>query len=285
MDPGAAPPSLPALSQVEEMVIARAHVQMVIKRVRGHQYHYPGHCISFMPDNIKLFDALPLMPEELDVVLLRPNNANKDDPRYHRQFQRDFRMLSFLKANHPDYKHIALRLDRYDNLPEDGDVSDYVPFVLGDEDEILEREANEEVIPDNPDTLDDDLLQCPVTESMIPNLNVHASELDLIRRAFELGPGPTPDRSATVQQAPFLSTAPALSFWSTPSRRGCQRTSVCHCLPHVVPLRDGRLLGLSTSKCEPSGMGGSSPSIPRRSVWSPPAFSVLSVQYHDESTG
>jgi uncharacterized protein DUF6570 len=78
MDPGAVPPYLPALSQVEEMVIARAHVQMVIKRVRGHQYHYSGHCISFMQDNIKLFDALPLMPEELDVVLLRPNNANKD---------------------------------------------------------------------------------------------------------------------------------------------------------------------------------------------------------------
>jgi len=34
--PGAVPPSLPALSQVEEMVIVRVHVQMVIKRVRGH---------------------------------------------------------------------------------------------------------------------------------------------------------------------------------------------------------------------------------------------------------
>jgi hypothetical protein len=69
------------------------------------------------------------------------------------------RLIRLLKANHPDYKHIALRLDKYDSLPEDGDVSDRVPFVLEDEDEILERETNEEVIPDKPDTLDDDLLQ------------------------------------------------------------------------------------------------------------------------------
>jgi hypothetical protein len=88
MDPGTVLSSLPALSQVEEMVIARGHVQMVMKRVHGHQYHYSGHCVSFMQNNIKL---LPLMPEDLDMVLLRPKDANKNDPRYHRQFQRDFR--------------------------------------------------------------------------------------------------------------------------------------------------------------------------------------------------
>jgi len=38
MDPGVIPSHLPELSQVEEMVIARAHVQMLVKRVRGHQY-------------------------------------------------------------------------------------------------------------------------------------------------------------------------------------------------------------------------------------------------------
>jgi Helitron helicase-like domain at N-terminus len=32
-------------------------------------------------------------------------------------------------------------------------------------------------------------------------------------------------------------------------------------------------------------LGGSSPSISRRSIWSPPAFSVLGVQCYDESTG
>ena len=36
MDPGEVPAYLPALTQIEEMIIARAHVQMVLKRVRGH---------------------------------------------------------------------------------------------------------------------------------------------------------------------------------------------------------------------------------------------------------
>jgi hypothetical protein len=36
MDPGIVLSHLPELTQVEEMVITRAHVQMLVKRVRGH---------------------------------------------------------------------------------------------------------------------------------------------------------------------------------------------------------------------------------------------------------
>jgi hypothetical protein len=46
MDLGEVPAHLPALTQLEEVVIARAHVQMLIKRVRGHQYQYTGHCVN-----------------------------------------------------------------------------------------------------------------------------------------------------------------------------------------------------------------------------------------------
>jgi Helitron helicase-like domain at N-terminus len=245
MDPGAIPSSLPALSQVEEMVIARAHVQMVMKRVRGHQYHYSGHCVSFMQNNIKLFDALPLMPEDLDMVLLRPKDANKNDPRYHRQFQRDFRVrrsavfawLRFLKANHPDYRHITIRTDRYNDLPEDGDVSDRVPLILEDEPESPGGETDEEAIPENLDPLeDDDLVRCPVTESMIPNLNVHDSELDFIRRAFEAsGPNSTPEQSVPVQQAPVPSAVPAPSFRSTPLDEGASVRLFASAFPTLFP--------------------------------------------------
>ena len=43
MDPGLIPPQLPELTMAEEMLIARAHVQMDISRVRGCQYKYKGH--------------------------------------------------------------------------------------------------------------------------------------------------------------------------------------------------------------------------------------------------
>jgi hypothetical protein len=53
MDPGIVPAHLPALTQIEEIVIAQSHVQMMIKRYQGHQYHYTGHCVSFAQEIVK----------------------------------------------------------------------------------------------------------------------------------------------------------------------------------------------------------------------------------------
>jgi hypothetical protein len=92
MDPGVVPSHLPELSQVEEMVIARAHVQMLVKRVRGHQYHYTGHCVTFMQNIVRTVDVLPNLPSELDIVLLQPPASHADDLRYRRQFPADFRV-------------------------------------------------------------------------------------------------------------------------------------------------------------------------------------------------
>jgi hypothetical protein len=81
MDPGEVPAHLPELTQVEEMIIARSHVQMMVHRYRGHQYHYTGHCVSFMQNTVKTVDLLPNLPAELDIVVLRPSDrVVKDDP-------------------------------------------------------------------------------------------------------------------------------------------------------------------------------------------------------------
>jgi ATP-dependent DNA helicase PIF1 len=137
MDPGIVPGHLPELTQVEEMVIARAHVQMLVKRVRGHQYHYTGHCVTFLQNIVRTVDVLPNLPSELDIVLLRPPESCTDDLRYRRQFQTDFRVrrgsilawLRFLKANHPDYRYITISTDRIAALPVDGDVSSSVTCI------------------------------------------------------------------------------------------------------------------------------------------------------------
>ena len=93
MDPGNIPAHLPELTQVEEMIIARSHVQMMVHRYRGHQYHYSGQCVSFMQNTVKTVDVLPNLPAELDIVVLRPSDrVVKDDPRYQRQFRSDFRV-------------------------------------------------------------------------------------------------------------------------------------------------------------------------------------------------
>ena len=62
MDPGEVPGHLPKLSQVEEMLISRAHVHLEARRVRGHQYQYTGHTVYFMNNTTKLYDPLLLLP-------------------------------------------------------------------------------------------------------------------------------------------------------------------------------------------------------------------------------
>jgi hypothetical protein len=42
MDLGEVPSHLPALTQVEEMIIARSHVQMLVHRYPGHSTTTPG---------------------------------------------------------------------------------------------------------------------------------------------------------------------------------------------------------------------------------------------------
>jgi ATP-dependent DNA helicase PIF1 len=70
-------------------------------------------------------------------VLLWPPGHLADDTRYRRQFQTDFRVrrrhvltwLHFLKANHPDYCHITISIDRITALPVDDDVSSSIVCI------------------------------------------------------------------------------------------------------------------------------------------------------------
>src|SRR5450432_3849113 len=74
MDLGEIPVYLPALTQVEKIIIARSYIQMLVYRYRGHQYYYSGYCVSFMQNNIKTVNMLPNLLFELDIVMLRPSD-------------------------------------------------------------------------------------------------------------------------------------------------------------------------------------------------------------------
>ncbi|XP_044718765.1 PIF1-like helicase domain-containing protein [Hirsutella rhossiliensis] len=76
----------------EEMLIARVHVHVKVLQVRGAQYKYRGHVVHFLRNVGRHFEELPVLPEELDIVLLRPPNV-EGDPRFRQQFARDFRVV------------------------------------------------------------------------------------------------------------------------------------------------------------------------------------------------
>jgi len=186
MDPGDIPAHLPELTQVEEMIIARSHVQMMVHRYRGHQYHYSGHCVSFMQNTIKTVDMLPNLPSELDIVVLRPSNqVMEGDPRFQRQFRSDFRVrkgcvitwLRHLKDHHPDYRYITISLDRIDALPVDGDVSSSFTAIIDHEDPVQDQPISGKPIIQDPVSAELPPLN---SQSMVPNLNITTTEVDLI---------------------------------------------------------------------------------------------------------
>jgi hypothetical protein len=140
MDLGTVPGHLPELIQVEEIVIAQAHVQMLVKRVCGHQYQYIGHCVIFLQNIVQTVDILPNLLAELDIVLLQPPESLTNDTQYQQQFRTDFWIchrciltwLHFLKANHPDYCYITISADCIVALPVDDDVSSSVVYITDD---------------------------------------------------------------------------------------------------------------------------------------------------------
>ncbi|KHO00508.1 ATP-dependent DNA helicase PIF1 [Metarhizium album ARSEF 1941] len=109
LDFGPVPTRLPELTPTEESLIARVHVHV----------------------NIML---LPLLPRELNTVLLRPANTSSH-ANLSRQFTRQFRVrrqavmiwLDYLRHHHPGYRCIVVDDERLSQLPEDGNVEDAIP--------------------------------------------------------------------------------------------------------------------------------------------------------------
>ncbi|KKP00882.1 hypothetical protein THAR02_07028 [Trichoderma harzianum] len=117
LDFGEVPNNLPNLTMAEEMLIARVHVHVKVLQVRGAQYKYRGHVVHFLRNVGKLFEELPVLPESLDIILLRP--PVDDDPLLQPQFARDFRVadteLNALQSRifngTPDYESITVLKD------------------------------------------------------------------------------------------------------------------------------------------------------------------------------
>lgn len=76
MDPHPITGHLPSLTNVEELLIARAHVLMQYRRVRGCKFKYSGHIVNFMQNTAKIINRLPSLPSELQVLILKPSSTN-----------------------------------------------------------------------------------------------------------------------------------------------------------------------------------------------------------------
>ena len=110
MIPSSVPPQLEGLTQVEEMLIARALPIMRVYRKPGGQQGYSGHCIN-LPQNVaELAHSLPRYPKYLSV-----KDNNFKDVTVRRQNVAD--ALQWLINNNPHYKDIIVNQDSLNSLP------------------------------------------------------------------------------------------------------------------------------------------------------------------------
>ncbi|KID81516.1 ATP-dependent DNA helicase PIF1 [Metarhizium guizhouense ARSEF 977] len=211
MDPGIVPDCLRDLTQMEEMVIAKAHCHMIMKRVRGHQYHYTGHAVCFWQSNVTFIDVLPSRAQHVDVVLLRPHGARMGEERYKRQFKNEFRVrrgyvekaLHWLKRHHPDYRDITISQPNLSTLPIDGDVSDQVLNIKESEeteDKEPGRQGDSRACGEEDERGGD--IPGPSQETVVPNLDIRQTEAELLEEAFNKR------RKLGIAQAPEIRQTP-----------------------------------------------------------------------------
>ncbi|KAJ5844432.1 hypothetical protein EN45_087750 [Penicillium chrysogenum] len=119
------------------MLISLVHTIIEVRQVRGQQHFYRCHVAHFLMNIPKVYDRLPLLPTELDLVVLRPADT-ADRPQLRRQFNRDFTVrraavtqwLQFLTTHHPGYRHLTIDPARPSQLPLHRDVSDLIPSQI-----------------------------------------------------------------------------------------------------------------------------------------------------------
>ncbi|KJZ69477.1 hypothetical protein HIM_11139 [Hirsutella minnesotensis 3608] len=200
LDFGEVPGNLPDLTMVEEMLIARVHVHVKVLQVRGAQYKYRGHVVHFLRNVGRLFEELPVLPEELDIVLLRPPDM-EEGPRFQQQFARDFRVrrsclltwLYYLQRHHPGYRDVVVRQDRLQRLPLDGSIVASIASQVADiPDGEVPQGPVEEGVEEDPSDAD---------ASAIPNLQVTDTELNALQSRL-LNGAPDPERMADLEHMP-----------------------------------------------------------------------------------
>lgn len=118
------------------MLIARIHIQVECFQIRGQQQSYRGYVVSFLKDVIQVYNKLLLILADLNVVVLKPTNADDADTADRNtrqlQFTKEFTVrkdvvlaqLRFLKANHLGYRNV--QIDYYIDLPQNANIIDQV---------------------------------------------------------------------------------------------------------------------------------------------------------------
>ena len=130
MDPGTVPPCLQGMSQIEELLIARACPIMTVYLKHGGQLGYSGHVLN-LPQNIQRFiDKLPVNVSDLPVITITRQDAANTHHNFRVRRDKVLHALQWLKHNNMFYTDIEIDLDSVQHLPVDGIPDALLNFEL-----------------------------------------------------------------------------------------------------------------------------------------------------------
>ena len=139
MIPSPVPCELQDLTQVEEMLIARALPIMRVYIKPGGQRGYSGHCIN-LPQNVKeLATSLPRYPKELSVIIVKVKGRDNTFKDVTVRREKVHNALLWLIHNNPHYSELEINVAALNSLPENGVPADLM--TVETEREIVSDES------------------------------------------------------------------------------------------------------------------------------------------------
>ena len=175
MDPGSVPACLQNMTQIEELLIARACPIMTVYHKHGGQLGYSGHVLN-LPQNIQQFiNKLPVKVNELPILTLTRQGATNTHHSFRVRREKVLHALQWLKHNNRFYHDIEIDLEAVGCLPLDGIPDTLLNFELPDRD-------SQHLVDEGPPTeqLDDSRCSNP-SSSFIPCVQQTQTEEQAVR--------------------------------------------------------------------------------------------------------
>ncbi|CAB4020418.1 Hypothetical predicted protein, partial [Paramuricea clavata] len=180
MIPSSVPNELQNLTQIEEMLIARALPIMRVYIKPGGQRGYSGHCIKLAQNVTELATSLPRYPKDLTVIIVKVKGKDNTFRDVTVRKQKVHNALVWLINNNPHYSELTINEETLNSLPENG-VPPGLMTVETDDDIVSDDDCSPDVGPtDNPS---EDIVynDSPEMSSFLPFGEQQQQEIEAVR--------------------------------------------------------------------------------------------------------
>ena len=133
MDPEIVLSCLEGMTQIEEMLIARASSKMTVYKKHGGQRGYSGHVLNLSQDFQQFLNKLPPRVSALPILHIKRTGTNNTEARFRVRRAKILQELLWLQKNNPFYQHIVIGYNNVLILPTDG-IPDDLQTLTSDSD-------------------------------------------------------------------------------------------------------------------------------------------------------